>query len=67
MAEVGRALSAPRYEEEPVKPQVTERVHVVQKATVATVTAAEVAEKPQPRADEDQYLDIPAFLRRQAN
>jgi len=62
MAEVAQAIAAPRYEElEAAAPQVTERVHVVQKPV------AEVAEKPQPRPDEDQYLDIPAFLRRQAN
>jgi len=63
MAEVGRALSAPRHDDVETKPHVTERVHVVQKAAVAV----DVAEKPQPRPDEDQYLDIPAFLRRQAN
>jgi hypothetical protein len=61
MADVGRALSA-RNEEAPVKPHVHERVHVVQKAI-----AAEPADKQQKMADEDQYLDIPAFLRRQAN
>jgi cell division protein FtsZ len=27
----------------------------------------DLAEKPQKLPDEDQYLDIPAFLRRQAN
>jgi len=61
MADVGRALST-RHEEAPVKPHIHERVHVVQKPM-----QAEVAEKPQKLADEDQYLDIPAFLRRQAN
>ena len=61
MADVGRALSA-RSDEAPVKPHVHERVHVVQKAL-----PAETVEKPQKHADEDQYLDIPAFLRRQAN
>jgi cell division protein FtsZ len=68
MADVGRALSARHEEVETVRPHITERVHVVQKAPVAVAAAAvEVAEKPQPRPDEDQYLDIPAFLRRQAN
>jgi cell division protein FtsZ len=61
MADVGRALST-RTEEAHVKPSAHERVHVVQKAV-----AAEVSEKPQKTAEEDQYLDIPAFLRRQAN
>ena len=61
MADVGRALST-RNEEAPVKPATHERVHVVQKAI-----PAEVAEKSQKTAEEDQYLDIPAFLRRQAN
>ncbi len=61
MADVGRALSA-RPEEMP-RPQMAERVQVVQKTV-------QVEEKPQPKppvVDEDQYLDIPAFLRRQAN
>lgn len=58
MADVGRALSS-RYEDG-IKPQTHERVHVVQKQV-------EVTEKPAKPADEDQYLDIPAFLRRQAN
>ena len=61
MADVGRALST-RSEEAPIKPHVHERVHVVQKAP-----PAELAERPKKLVDEDQYLDIPAFLRRQAN
>jgi cell division protein FtsZ len=40
---------------------MSERVQVVQKGQV------EVAEKQAKQADDDQYLDIPAFLRRQAN
>jgi cell division protein FtsZ len=61
MADVGRALST-RNEEAPVKPTAHERVHVVQKAV-----PADVSEKPKKTDEEDQYLDIPAFLRRQAN
>ena len=58
MADVGRALSAVRPEET-ARPQAAEqRVHVVQKP---------VSEPQQKLPDEDQYLDIPAFLRRQAN
>jgi cell division protein FtsZ len=74
MADVGRALSATRPDM-PARPVASERVQVVQKpAPVATATAA-VAVEPErmqavpqkaPAAD-DQYLDIPAFLRRQAN
>ena len=61
MADVGRSLSS-RGEESSVKPHMHERVHVVQKTV-----SAETAEKPKKLVDEDQYLDIPAFLRRQAN
>lgn len=61
MADVGRALST-RNDEAPAKPTAQERVHVVQKAA-----PVEAAEKSQKSAEEDQYLDIPAFLRRQAN
>jgi len=58
MADVGRALSS--RSDDGIKPQAHERVHVVAKPQ---------AEAPQPpkASDEDQYLDIPAFLRRQAN
>jgi cell division protein FtsZ len=59
VAEVGRALSS-RSEDE--KEQPAERVQVVQKSM-----QIEVSEKPARLSDEDQYLDIPAFLRRQAN
>jgi cell division protein FtsZ len=58
VADVGRVLS--RNEE---KAQPAERVQVVQKST----SQVDVAEKPARLSDEDQYLDIPAFLRRQAN
>ena len=58
MADVGRSLSS-RYDDVAVKPQIHERVHVVQKTMES--------EKSQRVADDDQYLDIPAFLRRQAN
>jgi cell division protein FtsZ len=59
MADAGRALSA-RHDEDMEEP----RVQVMQKP----VQMAENAERPVARAqDEDQYLDIPAFLRRQAN
>jgi len=59
MADVGRVLSS-RTEDE--KEQPAERVQVVQKSV-----QVEVSEKPARLSDEDQYLDIPAFLRRQAN
>jgi len=58
MADVGRALSS--RHDDTGRPQAPERVQVVQK----TVEVSEKLQKPQ---DEDQYLDIPAFLRRQAN
>jgi cell division protein FtsZ len=62
MADVGRALST-RHDENG-RPQAAEpRVHVVQK----TLQPAETAERPQKAPENDQYLDIPAFLRRQAN
>jgi len=61
MADVGRALST-RSDEASPKPHAHERVHVVQKAA-----PVETAEKPKKLIEEDQYLDIPAFLRRQAN
>ncbi len=52
-AEVGRALRSNEG-----RPEVSEpRVHVVQKSP----------EAPKSSAADDQYLDIPAFLRRQAN
>lgn len=54
VADVGRALSV---RSEP-RPEASERVHVVQKP---------VAEEKPPQPGDDQYLDIPAFLRRQAN
>ena len=60
MADVGRSLST-RHEESTPKQNVQERVHVVQKP------ASEVTEKAHKQAEDDQYLDIPAFLRRQAN
>jgi hypothetical protein len=58
MADAGRALSA-RNDEDMEEP----RVQVVQKP----VQMAENVERPARAQDEDQYLDIPAFLRRQAN
>jgi cell division protein FtsZ len=58
VADVGRVLS--RGDE---KLQPAERVQVVQKSSAQ----AEASEKPARLSDEDQYLDIPAFLRRQAN
>ncbi len=62
MADVGRALSS-RNEGVAQRTEVMERVHVVQKAPAA----ADTSEKPARGQSEDQYLDIPAFLRRQAN
>ena len=57
MAEAGRALSARHeFEEEEAEP----RVQVVQKSLQPAAESAKAH-------DEDQYLDIPAFLRRQAN
>lgn len=54
MAGVGRVLTA--------KPETAERsLHVVEKAKV------EVTERTTKTAAEDDYLEIPAFLRRQAN
>jgi cell division protein FtsZ len=58
VAEVGRALSS-RSEDEK---EPADRVQVVQKSM-----QVEVSDKPARLSDEDQYLDIPAFLRRQAN
>jgi cell division protein FtsZ len=58
MADVGRVLSRNDDENE----QPAERIQVVQKSL-----QVEVSEKPARLSDEDQYLDIPAFLRRQAN
>lgn len=60
MAEAGRVLSARHdVEQKPQEP----RVQVVQKPVVKSDGEPRQA-KPQ---DSDQYLDIPAFLRRQAN
>ncbi len=58
MADVGRALSSGG------RAEASERVHVVQKTQ-----SPEGGERTQQKqaAGEDQYLDIPAFLRRQAN
>lgn len=61
MANVGRAFSN-RGDESVARPQVSERVQVVQKTP-----QVDVKEKAPAHADDDQYLDIPAFLRRQAN
>jgi len=61
MADVGRSLSS-RNDDAPVKPHVHDRVHVVQKSLPLEEASASAK-----RQDEDQYLDIPAFLRRQAN
>ena len=55
VADVGRALSR-----NDGRPEVSERVHVVQKTL-----PSEISETA--NSGEDQYLDIPAFLRRQAN
>ncbi len=55
VADVGRVLSSRASRSE-----VSERIQVVQKPMMQ--------EKPQAiHAEDDQYLDIPAFLRRQAN
>lgn len=60
MADVGRALST-RGDDAAPRPQASERVQVVQKS-------AQAEEKQHKQhAEDDQYLDIPAFLRRQAN
>ncbi len=58
VADVGRALSS---RTESGKQEMSERVHVVQRPTHAEPPSA-----PKQQG-EDQYLDIPAFLRRQAN
>ena len=55
VAEVGRAISGGKQEAE-------ERVQVVERAT-----ASDFAESVPEKTEEEQYLDIPAFLRRQAN
>lgn len=60
MADVGRALSS--RQESGRGAVVSERIQVVQRTVQAEVTDA--AAKTE---EEDQYLDIPAFLRRQAN
>jgi len=56
VADVGRVLSSRAS-----RTEVAERIQVVQKPMQQ--------ERPQPsaQAEDDQYLDIPAFLRRQAN
>jgi len=55
VADVGRVLSSRAS-----RTEVAERIQVVQKPMIQ--------EKPQAiHAEDDQYLDIPAFLRRQAN
>ncbi len=54
VAEVGRAFSG--------KQDATERVQVVERAA-----ASEFSEPAPKQTEEEQYLDIPAFLRRQAN
>lgn len=61
MADVGRAFSGRADEPVSQRPQAAERVQVTAKAP-----QVEVTEKPRASEDE-QYLDIPAFLRRQAN
>ncbi len=58
MADAGRALSARNESEKEIEEP---RVQVVQKP-VNTTTSSD-----RPVKDQDQYLDIPAFLRRQAN
>ncbi len=65
IADAGRALSArpDHYQEQAEYPEYKEpRVQVVQKP----VPSADSAERTKAQSD-DQYLDIPAFLRRQAN
>lgn len=62
IADAGRALSS-RHESEQNKEQQEPRVQVVQKPT-QVIDSADRQVKAQ---DQDQYLDIPAFLRRQAN
>ena len=61
MADVGRALSTRGEDSASNRPQASERVQVVQKTL-----QGEEKQLKQPMED-DQYLDIPAFLRRQAN
>ena len=65
IADAGRAFSARRDDNEDVKLQETPRVQVVQKPVVQSHT--EQPERQAKAQDRDQYLDIPAFLRRQAN
>jgi hypothetical protein len=60
MADAGRALSA-RSENEKEKEMEEPRVQVVQKPSQPMPSS------DRPAKDQDQYLDIPAFLRRQAN
>ena len=54
VADVGRVLSS-----RATRTEVAERIQVVQKPVIS--------EKPATLPEDDQYLDIPAFLRRQAN
>ncbi len=61
MADVGRALST---RSESGKPEMSDRVQVVQKPVHSEQPQS--APRQQQQGD-DQYLDIPAFLRRQAN
>ena len=61
MANVGRAFSG---RSESGHHDAPGRVHVVQKPQAAQ---AQPQQDPQQQAEDEQYLDIPAFLRRQAN
>lgn len=60
MADAGRALSSRNDGDREVQEP---RVQVVQRSA----QTAESSERPAKAQDQDQYLDIPAFLRRQAN
>ena len=56
VADVGRVLSS-----RATRTEVAERIQVVQKPVIQPEKSQAI------HAEEDQYLDIPAFLRRQAN
>jgi cell division protein FtsZ len=60
LADVGRAL-APKYDMAPRTEQLERNVQVSERPR------AEVVKNTLPQSEEDKYLDIPAFLRRQAN
>ncbi len=63
IADAGRALSTRHDEEREDEEYQEPRVHIVQKP----LQAADSSVRSSKIQNDDQYLDIPAFLRRQAN